>query len=489
MNLLAESVFEKSGAKYSHRIMIVDKDNLVGRSGLQDVFSSRGFEIVVYRDDLDYRINHGNDENVSEKSVLLIVNGVPFIPYDVYKDFREYQLTWEELFPRLHGDTLRQHPEVDIELLYIATQGNYDDLRTRAGTEQFLQKSVYQKDTVTRYLEAEDMSLSESAKKASHYRDWIQIAKRKSILDVLAVRYKVDRKANEINSLFKAFLLKEYGKLAGEIDRDTPILVSRAMEFMMDASDKFAIIVMDGMSEFDWRILSEGFKDIKYAEDAVFAMIPTVTSVSRQCLLSGKFPKELENAWSQSKEKVEFIACAKKLGFQDNQISYQRGYDADFGGLIRCGAVILNDVDDMVHGQKQGREGMAAGITLLSESGQLVSLTQRLLSAGFDVFISADHGNVMRTGMGRYQKAGVETETRSHCMMVLKDFADKEPIRDQYHLIEFPKYYLPDEYDYLICDTGDSFDIKGDVVMTHGGITIEEVIVPFIMIKADENNG
>ena len=73
--------------------------------------------------------------------------------------------------------------------------------------------------------------------------------------------------------------------------------------------------------------------------------------------------------------------------------------------------------------------------------------------------------------------------------MVLKDFADKDSIRDQYHLIEFPKYYLPEEYDYLICDTGDSFDIKGDVVMTHGGITIEEVIVPFIMIKADENNG
>ena len=30
---------------------------------------------------------------------------------------------------------------------------------------------------------------------------------------------------------------------------------------------------------------------------------------------------------------------------------------------------------------------------------------------------------------------------------------------------------------------------KGDEVMSHGGITIDEVIVPFIKIKAVDNNG
>ena len=45
------------------------------------------------------------------------------------------------------------------------------------------------------------------------------------------------------------------------------------------------------------------------------------------------------------------------------------------------------------------------------------------------------------------------------------------------------------EYDYLICDVGDSFDAKGDDVMTHGGITLDEVVVPFIKIKAVQKNG
>ena len=70
-----------------------------------------------------------------------------------------------------------------------------------------------------------------------------------------------------------------------------------------------------------------------------------------------------------------------------------------------------------------------------------------------------------------------------------KDFADKEKIADKFGLIEYPKYYLPKEYDYLICDTGVSLDNPGEQVMTHGGMTIDEVVVPFIKIKAVQNNG
>ena len=83
-----------------------------------------------------------------------------------------------------------------------------------------------------------------------------------------------------------------------------------------------------------------------------------------------------------------------------------------------------------------------------------------------------------------------ETETKSHRMVVLKDFADKSAIMEKYPgLIEYPKYYLDKQFDYLICGIGGSFDAKGEEVMNHGGITIDEVIVPFIRIKAVDNNG
>lgn len=116
-------------------------------------------------------------------------------------------------------------------------------------------------------------------------------------------------------------------------------------------------------------------------------------------------------------------------------------------------------------------------------------MTQRFLSAGYDVYITADHGNTTCTGLGKLMGTGVEVETKSRRMVVLKDFADKAGLIEKHGLVEYPKYYLPKEYDYLICDVGDSFDAKGDDVMTHGGITLDEVVVPFIKIKAVQKNG
>lgn len=75
-------------------------------------------------------------------------------------------------------------------------------------------------------------------------------------------------------------------------------------------------------------------------------------------------------------------------------------------------------------------------------------------------------------------------------MIVLKDFANKDGLLEKYeNLIEYPGYYLDKKFDYLICGVGESFDAKGDEVMSHGGITIDEVIIPFIKIKAVDNNG
>lgn len=267
------------------------------------------------------------------------------------------------------------------------------------------------------------------------------------------------------------------------------MLVKGAMDYIHNHSDKFVIIVMDGMSEFDWTILSRSFGDIKYERSAAFAMIPTITSLSRQSLVSGKYPLQLLSPWSTSKESKEFTDCAISFGLRKEQIEYHRGYDADLGPTIRCGCIIINDIDDMVHGQQQWRSGMYRNVEYLSSTGKLATLVRKLLSKGFDIYISADHGNTPCVGQGRLMKLGVETETKSHRMLVLEKFADKEKMKEQYDMIEYPKYFLDKQYDYLICNIGKSFDAKGDKVMTHGGITVDEVIVPFIKIKAVDNNG
>lgn len=327
------------------------------------------------------------------------------------------------------------------------------------------------------------------AKSVDDYRAWFELAEKKATIDVTAAEHNVDIDTSELNRAFCAYAMKNFGKLSSEINLESPVMVSSVMDYIHDHSEKAAIIVMDGMSEFDWTILKRSFAGICYRQSAAFAMIPSTTSISRQCLLSGKYPSQLIEPWKQSKEKNEFYECARKYGYKDNQIGYERGYDASFSAFVKCGAVIILDIDELVHAQYQGRIGMLNDDTVLMKQNKLAELTKRLLQDGFDVYITADHGNTPCTGLGRLTGSGVEVETRSHKMVVLKDFANKDSLIERYGLLEYPKYYLPKDYDYLICNVGDSLDIKGENVMTHGGISLDEVVVPFIIARTEDYHG
>lgn len=486
--MFGELLYERSSAAYEKHILLIEEDDI--ERNYCDCFKKNGFRIIRYRNDLEYRINFEELVKQGEEKVLLIAKRGLYIPYDVQNCFRKYVISWSTLFPQLNSEVLRECRDINLNLLCMAYKKNFDDLSSIEDTQEFVIGTVYGNRNVREYVKRLLSEIREASLTAKNYKDWFSIAEKKAEAYVLAEQYRIPVEAKECEQPFVDFLLKDYGKLKVEMNTSGPVLVSQAMEYIAEQSKKFVFIVMDGMSEFDWKIISRSFMDIRYEKSCSMAMIPTVTSISRQCLLSNKLPVQLEQPWSQSKEKKEFTVCAKNLGFTDAQIGYERGYDAEFGLTVKCAAIIINDVDDMVHGQLQGRLGMYNDINVLAEQHKLVDTVKRMLRQGFDVFISADHGNTPCIGMGKLMKTGVETETKSRRMVVLKDFADKNGIIEKYpNLIQGFDFYLDKNFEYLICGAGESFDAKGEEVMSHGGITIDEVIVPFIKIKAVDNNG
>lgn len=487
--MFADYVYEKSAAKYTDRILLIDADHLAEDTRFTDGFKARGFETVMYQDDLSFRIEYEEKIKSKDGRIAVVVTPEQYFPYDMRRRLTVYKVSLTDLFPRLNTTVLRERGPEIYDLVSSAYKRTYDQYQSPAATEEFLRVQAYSKENIRGNLDNSYQELLQRSDNCTSYKEWFAIAEAKARIDCMAVQYDLDLDTREINMRFRDYILSQYGKLSTCMDRESPVLVSKTMDFMHEHSKKFIIIVMDGMSEFDWLILSKSFHGIHYQQTAAIAMIPTVTSVSRQCLLSNKYPRELMNPWSQSKEKQEFIECAKNIGFAEKQIAYGRGYDVDFGPMVRCAAVIINDIDDMVHGQKQGRIGMFNDVGVMAKQRKLADMTKQFLNAGFDVYITADHGNTTRRGMGKLMGTGVETETKSRCMLVLKGFADKESLKEKYGLLEFPKTYLPKAYDYLICDVGDSFDVKGEDVMSHGGISIDECVVPFIKIKAVENNG
>ena len=485
--VLADYIFEQSGAPWQRKLLLIDEDGIEQRTSYLSCFAAHGFRIVHYKDDLSFRLQHFRQLEDAETRLAVIATPSDYIPFDIYKRLYEYRLSWESLFPRLQASVIASESDDDLELICAAYQKTHGMFHEPGATGQFLREQVYVRENAEPFAKSSLEQALQQARTAKTYRDWFRIAEQKAKLDVLACRYGFELDTSELNRFFQAYVLESYGTLYQENDRETPVIVSRAMEYMSENSQKFAIIVMDGMSAFDWTMLSRSFHGVRRHRSAAVAMSPTITSVSRQCSLSNKNPDKLEHPWKQDLEKKEFVDCARELGYADAQIAYLRGYDADPGGLISCLAVIIMDCDDAVHAVLHGRKSMFQEMTEQASAGRLLQLTERLLKKGFDVYISADHGNTECRGIGRVTGSGVETETRSHRMVVLKDFANKQAYQEKYHLLEFPAAYLPKENQYLLCKAGESLDLRGELVMSHGGMAIDEVIVPFITIKAKEN--
>lgn len=477
-----------ASAQYEDRLLILDTINLQAKVDYMNILRKNGFELVCYTNDLQLRLDLESCK--AAEKIAIIAHPMDYIPYDIKQRFFCFELKLESLFPRLNAGAIMNYHGLNYDLLTMAYEDDFDDHYEVNQTIDFIKEKAYSECIIKRYVDTIYASINDDILKAKNITDWYAIAIQKARADLEGARVTYYGDASLCNSKFQEFLLATYGSLPMEMDKNGPVLVKSAMEFMHDHSKKFVVIVMDGMSLFDWQVLKTTFADLKFQEGKSCAMLPTTTSISRQCLLSNKFPMELEEPWKQSKEKAEFIQCAQAMGYDRLQIDYQRGYDVEFATQIKCGAIIINDIDDMVHAQLYGREGMFEDVGKLSKRGKLAKLVKGLLHSEFDVYITADHGNTPCVGIGKLKNTGIETETKSRRMLVLKDFADKQKYLDTYGMVELTyKKTLPKEFDYLLCAAGQSFDDKGDEVMSHGGMTIDEVIVPFITFKAVENNG
>ena len=101
---------------------------------------------------------------------------------------------------------------------------------------------------------------------------------------------------------------------------------------------------------------------------------------------------------------------------------------------------------------------------------------------GFDVYLTADHGNTASTGIGRPNE-GVLAETRGERVRIYRDQKLRDQAALEYSSICWPQIALPQDWFVLLAKSGEAFVREGEQVISHGGITMAEVIVPFVQIR------
>jgi len=468
--------------EYEKRILIFDFDKFNQIFNYPRFLSSKGFEVIFYKDVEELRFKYETDIKNSDSKYAIIVQVDIYVPYDIRRRFYEIEINLKNLFPKLNANIVSKYIK-DIDLISYAYDDLYIDYESEEESERFLREVVFTKNNIENYCKILlNNILSDKDPLNITYKEWIDIAKLKSRVDYYNTLINGNIDTSFINHEFEKFVINNYQKLSQESDKEFPVILPKVLDFI--TKDKTALIVLDGMSLFDFEIISRSLQ-IEYEYNCSYALIPTTTSISRQSLLSGKYPRELSNPFNLKDEEKNFYIALNERGFDKDNILYHKGYDPDLSYSTKFLAIVINDIDDLVHNQTQGRLGMYNDLKLWIKSGKLINLLHDLFKRGYEIYITSDHGNTPCVGVGLLRNMGVEVETRSKRMLVLKDFGDiKDTFSDK--VISYPGYYLDKTYKYYICKSGISFDNKNEEVITHGGITIDEVIVPFIKVKAVE---
>ena len=351
-----------------------------------------------------------------------------------------------------------------------------------------------------------DLVDTEQPDAEARYSDWIAFALKWAELSSLVHcgsnaehQGRLRQIGDSLNASFAGWLGDHYASLINLPPTNPAMLhhVPRrlARDIEESVNNRTALIVVDGLALDQWvtvrQLLQQQDADLVMRESATFAWIPTLTSVSRQSIFSGKpplyFPSSINSTNREEKLWKQFWEAH---GLSRLDVAYQRSLgDGDAADVLddlirpkktRALGLVVDTVDKIMHGMQLGAAGMHNQVRQWCDKGFLRTLVRRLLDDGFDVWLTADHGNIECVGKGRPSE-GVLAETRGERVRVYPtpDLMSQTATEFQFSR-EWAPVGLPSGYFPLVTTGHDAFIPPGQKIVGHGGIALEEVIVPLI---------
>jgi hypothetical protein len=348
---------------------------------------------------------------------------------------------------------------------------------------------------------------------SDRHQQWLAFAQRWA--EVVAVRFADgDAHAQGVLERFralqgqaeKAFMEWLGNRYAGLHDQPAspPVMVhhvprylARRMSSEASPARRIALIVLDGLALDQWVALRDELRatrpDFQAGESAVFAWIPTLTSVSRQSIFAGKAPIFFSSSLSTTdREGSLWTQFWSDQGLAPPEIAYTRATDdADLATVeeiashpkVRVLGLVLAKVDRIMHGMELGTAGMHNQVRQWAREGSFARLTDVLFAQGFEVHVTADHGNIEASGIGRPAE-GVVADLRGERARIYPNELLRRNVCERFPgTIEWPTLGLPGDYCPLLAPERKAFVPEGQRVVAHGGISIEEVIVPLVQIE------
>jgi hypothetical protein len=315
------------------------------------------------------------------------------------------------------------------------------------------------------------------------------------------VSSQLDRLQLALEEGFGSWMLQRYSALSSLPALPRPITLDKVGHFLAHqqagGSKRLALVVVDGLALDQWLLLRDSLGGLDLKESICWAWVPTITSVSRQTIFAAEAPMFFpQSIGTTSKEPKHWERFWGEQGLLGPAVAYVRqgSQEADSELLekvkehasrptCRALGIVVGKVDEMLHGVVTGLGGLHAQVRQWSQQGAFRALIDSLLEQGFTVYVTADHGNVAAKGIGR-PNVGTVPEEKGERAWVFRDDVLRAQVQQALpSALLWPGPGLPADYSVLLPRGVDAFLTKGKETLGHGGIAMEEVLVPFVRIQ------
>jgi hypothetical protein len=348
-------------------------------------------------------------------------------------------------------------------------------------------------------------------KEDTRHDDWFHFAKTWAELMALVLEpdaglpepahQRIQSLQTKIDAVFVTWLKKRYAGLIN-LPPVPPVMLHHIPRFLARyignaKGNRVAFILVDGLSLDQWIVIRKALtkqqQRYRFRENAVFAWIPTITSVSRQAAFAGKPPVYFpDSIHTTNKESALWTQFWSDQGLTQHEVIYVKGLgngslnnveELIANSTIRVAGLIVNKVDKIMHGMELGAMGMHNQIRQWALQPFMTNLIELLLNNGYRIYLTSDHGNVEAVGCGRPAEGSI-ADLRGERVRIYSDSILRGRIKDRFpDALEWPTVGLPENYLPLLAPGRSAFVRETERLVGHGGISLEEVVVPLVQIE------
>ncbi|MBR0187662.1 MAG: bifunctional response regulator/alkaline phosphatase family protein, partial [Prevotella sp.] len=369
------------------------------------------------------------------------------------------------------------------------------------------------------------------------WNDWVQVYKRLVHWELelsateSTMTEMLQMQKEEANNGFAKFIKKNYlawlENSSSSSSSSKPVLspeIFKTKVFpMLNAGEKVFLVVLDNFRYDQWRVLSgelSAYFDID--EDMYYSILPTATQYARNAIFSGLMPNKIQemfpDLWVDEDEeegknlneepliRTQLERYRRKETFSYHKINTQADADKLMQQMQQIekhplNVVVFNFIDMLSHARTESKmvrelannESAYRSITLSWFRHSVISdFFRQLAQMDCKVIVTTDHGSIRCTQpvkiVGdrntntnlRYKLGKNLSYDDDKSLLVIKDprkaMLPQPNLSTSYVFATGDSFFAyPNNYNYYVSYYRDTFQ--------HGGISMEEMIVPLITLK------